>query len=852
MRRFFQKLFRRRRLQQDLEAELQFHRELSAANDNPIPLGDSTRIKEEVMDVWSFMFIENLWRDLVYGIRGLRRSPALVATAVASIALGIGANTTIFSLAVEFLLSKPSVVDPGSVVSVRLGGNSHSSPKVVEFLRQSGVFQEVVGDNINGLVNWSDGAQTRTAAGAFTSKNYFSALGIPMAYGRGVIPEDPDEVAVLQHEFWKKNFGEDPSIVGRTISIDGRVCTVVGILPSNHRALIGFGFSPEIYLPRYLEDTRLAVYARLRPGMSLDQATAGVRTVAAQLDVAYPERWKYADGIQLTPVSGLGRVLQNRKTMLTFGLFAAMLMTVVGLVLLIACMNVAALLMARASNRRHEIAIRLSLGAGRGRLLQQLLTESLVLCVIGTGLGFALAQGLATMLTKIRLPIPVPIRLTVELDWRVALYAAFLAVGTTLACGLLPALQAVRESLSSDVRRERRLRMRRTLVASQIAVTVIVLCAGFLFLRNLFESNALSPGFDLRNTLRADVNLPRIKYRDPRKIESFVGQALEALKALPGIEEAAAARIIPFTDASTYGGRIHFLDGNNIADSGKNAQTRFYWNAVSPEYFRAMQIPLLQGRNFTATDRGESKVVIVNRTFVDRYLVGKPPLGVRFRWGAPDQAPFAIVGVVEGTKNMTIGEEDQPQIYQPLAQIVNDSTRIQFVLRSTASPAGQLKATREALRRVEPAAGADVSTLYSSIGLAFFPSQIGAGLMGAMGLLGLVLAAVGLYGTMIYSVNRRTREIGVRMALGATRGDVVRMVLLESAKLVGAGSAIGVFVAFFVTKPLAAFVIPGLKPSDPLTLLAGPLVLLLTGILASWGPARRAVSVDPIASLRHE
>jgi len=846
MRRFFLKIRRRRQLDRDLEQELAFHREMAAEKGNPIPFGNPVVIKEEALDLWRFTFLENLWRDLVYALRGLRRSPALVLSAVLSLALGIGVNTTIFSLAVGFLLSEPSVSDSGSVVSVRLAGNSHVKWQVVDFVRESGVFADVVGEHEEGFVNWNDGTQTRPIFGVVTTKNYFTALGVPMAYGRGLLPGDPNEVVVLNNQFWRKHFSADPSIVGRSINLDGKPYTVVGVLPSQHRTLIGFGFSPDVYLPYYLEDTILAMYARLKPGMSIDEARAGLTVVGRRLDTVLPERYlKYGNSCEVKPVSGFARIKKQGEA-LSLALFFLMLQVVLGLVLLIACANVASLLLARAAARRQEIAVRLALGASRPRLLQQLLVESMLLSIAGAGCGLALAHVVASLLARIRLPLPFPFRLQIDLDWRVATYAAILAIVATLACGLLPAWQSVRESIASQSKREPKLRLRRALVIAQVATSVIILVTGSLFLRNLFEASAISPGFDVRHTLRAEAHLPPAKYEDQQSKDRYVDQVLRELKALPGMEAVAAARIIPFTDQTTMGTDLKFQD------TGQDFHARFNWNAVTPEYFRAMSIPVHQGRAFLISDNGDNNVAIVNQEFVKRYLGNQLAVGRVFLWGPDAKTPCQIVGVVGDTKNITIGEDPKPQLYEPLAQINNDRTRIQFVMKTTLPPATQLEPVRGVLRGVEPAAGTEVATLFSSIGLAFLPSQVGAALLGSTGVLGLLLATVGLYGVMVYSVESRTREIGLRVAVGAGRGAILRMVLFDSLKLTAIGSALGLCIALLVTRPLALFLVPGLKPADPLTFGIVALILGLTGLIASWGPVRRALAIDPMSALRYE
>jgi predicted permease len=844
MRRLLLKLLRRRRLRKDLEDELAFHAEMAAARKNPVPLGNTTLIREQALDLWRFNRIENLWRDISYAARGLLRSPGLLASALLSLGLGTGVNTAMFSIAVEFLFSEPSVKDAESLVYIRLGGSSHRRPEVVEFVRTSGAFADVAGENEETFINWNDGQETHRVFAVQATKNYFTALGIPVAYGRGWTVNDPDEVAVLRHEFWERRLGGDPSVAGRMIRLDGRAYTVLGILPKSHRTLIGYGYSPDIYVPRFLPDTVLAIYARLKPGMTFGEAAAAMRTVALRLDTEMPAPFKYSGSVQLTPVGAYARLSQEPEAMI-IALFFAALMTVVSLVLLIACVNVAGLLLARSSTRRQEIAIRLAPGASRGRLLQQLLAESLLLSLLGSAFGFALALSVARLLAAVPLPIPLPIHIHIEPDWRVAGYAALLAIVSTVASGLTPAWQSVRDSLASGLKRERKMRLRRGLVVAQVAFCFIVLATGALFLKNLLRSTAISPGFDINNTLRAEVYLPPSAYATQQRINSYVDTALPRLEAIPGIEAVAAARIIPFTDSTRFGSDLTFID------NGDKCQALYHWNAVSPDYFRAMGIPVLAGRPFLPTDRRGPKIVVVNRAFANRYLGERDPLKAAFQWGE-NKSPYQIVGVVRETKNLSIGEVDVPQLYEPLDQIESDRPRLQFVLRSATPPAGQLAAVQAALRQVEPNAGLEVATLFSSIGIAFLPSQVGAVLMGSVGVLGLLLAAIGIAGVLAYSVAQRTHEIGVRMALGAKTRDIARTTILEAASLLGIGSALGCAIALFVTRPLAMFLVEGLSPSDPAVYLVVFGTLALTGLIASLGPVLRATSVDPMRCLRHE
>ncbi len=405
MRHFFLKLARRRRLQRDLETELAFHRDLSRESHNHIPLGNAVVITEGALDLWRFNFIENLWRDLVYAARSLMHSRALLLSALLSLGLGIGVNAAMFSLGVEFLFSQRSERDPGSLVSIQLGGNSNASAQAVEFLQKSGLFQDVVGEDEEAFTNYNDGVETHRAFAVYTTKNFFSALGEPMLLGRGISPNDPNEVAVLRYPFWRKYFNGDPSVVGRVIYLDGRACTVVGILPEHHRTLFGFGFSPDIYMPRWLDTTTLQIYARLKPGMPLAQARAGLNLVAQRMDAVMPmPNWKYAKETRVILLSGYERFAEAPELM-SIGIFFAILLVITGFVLLIACANVASLLLACASSRRSEIAVRLALGASRVRLLQQLLAESVLLAILGAIAGMAFAQLTVTLLARVHLPL---------------------------------------------------------------------------------------------------------------------------------------------------------------------------------------------------------------------------------------------------------------------------------------------------------------------------------------------------------------------------------------------------------------------------------------------------------------
>ncbi len=520
MRRFLLKLRRRRHLHHDLAEELAFHQDEARRRGNPVPLGSAVRITEASLDLWRFAWIENLWRDVVYAAKGLTHSPTLVASAMLSLGLGIGVNAAMFSLASGLLFSRPSVRDADTLVGIQLGGNSHAERRIFDFVRDAHIFRDIVGENEETLANYDNGVTTRPVFALAGTKNYFTALGIPVALGRGFEPRDPDEVVVLGYEFWRKEFNGDPTVVNRTIRLEGKPYSVVGVLPATHRTLVGFGFAPDVYIPAYLPDTILAVTARLENGESLAVARERVKAVSERIDAAFPSEFKYARTISVEPV---GAPAALRGQLVTVGLFFALLLGVVGLVLLMACVNIAGLLLARASTRRREMAIRLAIGASRGRLMQQLLVESALLAVLGAIVALLLAGLAGLIIERLELPIPVPIRLHIDLDWRVGLYAALVTTIAALATGLLPAWQTVRDAIAPSLRRERKYRMRRMLVVGQVATSVVVLATSGLFVRNLLAAHAVSPGFDVTRTLRATVNLPTAAYGSSAPIERVRG-----------------------------------------------------------------------------------------------------------------------------------------------------------------------------------------------------------------------------------------------------------------------------------------------------------------------------------------
>jgi predicted permease len=504
--------------------------------------------------------------------------------------------------------------------------------------------------------------------------------------------------------------------------------------------------------------------------------------------------------------------------------------------LLIACANVASLLLARGASRHREIAIRLALGATRLRLVRTLLAESLLLSSLSSGFALLLSLWLTALVSAVSLPgFPMPIELQLNPDFRVLLYAVAAALVTALLSGLAPAWQSVEHALACSMQQERtivhrRFTLRNALVIGQVAVSLTLLITSFLFLRSLMWIGSVDPGFNVDHLLTAKIRLDRSRYTDQQQSQ-FYKQALERVEALPGVLSGSLASIVPLAGDGI---------GGEVEIEGGQSRLPVSVNNVGPHYFETMAIPLLQGREFSAADGATT--AIVNATFAQRYLPGKNPLGARVRYF--NESWRDIVGVAADIKFITLGEDPRPVSYKPGGY--------QIHLRTAGSPAALVKGVKQTIAEMDRTATVEAKTMRDSIAFAFVPSRIGAILLGAMGALGLLLVMVGLYGVMSHAVNRRTREIGIRMALGAQRPLILGMVLRDGLALVTVGVAIGLGAAAILTRPLSAFLASGLSTTDPLTFAGAAILLALVGASASYFPARRASQVDPMVSLRYE
>ncbi len=848
-----------------LDEEIRFHIESRAAeleeeglshNEALIQarreFGAGARVREESRDAWRFGWLEDFVTDIGYAARSIRRNRGFSLAAVACLTVGIGVNTTIFSLTMELLFSQPSLTKPDRLVTFRVGGSSHSALPIYRFVEQAKPFEEIGGWS-EGQVNWRLGEDSYRLFSVVVSDNLFEMVGIPVSHGRGLQKGDEDAV-VLTNPFWRGRLDANPNIVGRTLVLDGRSHTVVGILPPGHRTLTGFGFTPDVYLPvtSYRSQQNLAFLARLPEGMTPPQAVRKLALLGAELDRIHAnEPPSYGQGNSVDPLIGPARL--KAPKMMQLAAFFGLLLIVVAFVLLIACINVSSLLLARSFNRAPELAMRRALGAGRGRLVRQLLTETSLLAFLGTLAGLGLNLLLTNWISGLQLPLPVPIRLEIAPDWRLLAYASAVMLAATLMAGLLPALQFAHSDLHSSLKLQeyqvmgKGLRLRNVLVAGQLALSVVLLTTGFLFVRNLFKASQLDVGFDLTHTTYARMDVVAEQYREGQRTQSLIDSALEELRSLPGVRSASFAQVVPFEDAIVNGAPIR------IEGSDKGIPVRFNGNFVSPDYFASMGIRLLDGRDFQTADSDATPAIAILNENLTRDLFGSErAIGRRiylFR-GDRKEEELLVVGVVDNSKYATIGEDRPQAMYRPFSGSGN--SQLHFVIRAAGAPATILGPVRQVLSRLDPAAAVEVKPLRDSMGLALVPSQIGAGLLGSIGVMGLLLASIGLHGVLSYGVSRRTREIGLRAALGASSGQVLRLVMRSTGAVLSIGVGIGLGLAFLAAQPLAMFLVPEIKPSDPLNYAVVALVLGIVGVIASLGPALRALGVDPITALRHE
>ena len=826
--------------------------------------------------------LDGLKADVRQACRWLLRSPGFTLAAVASLAIAIGFNSALFSLVDAVLFRPLPVKAPDSLVEVYTSGSdgdayaTSSYPDYLDFKERNTVFSEIVGHStMFGALSTSE--RSRLAMGEVVTGNFFPTLGIRAALGRTLLPEDDrpqaERVVVVSHRYWRREMGADPNAVGRTLRLRGQPYTVVGVIQEGYSGLLPM-LAAEIWLPTaHVEEVEPAglqdavpspggtsrldrrgqrwmfVKGRLKPGVTLEQAQANLDGVMAGLVETYPQTNKdrrvallASKGVRIHPAAD--RILVP---------LAAGLMLLVGLVLLIACANVASMLLARASARRREISIRMAIGARRWHVVRQLLAESVVLGLLGGAAGTTLAFALTRLLTTLDLPLPVPLNFDVRVDARVLAFTALVALVAGVLAGLAPALRVSRQNLVSDLRGEaagaavagRRWSLRDGLVVGQIAVTLALLVVAGLVARSLSAAQHANLGFRTSGLAILSSDLGMARY-DDAAARAFWDRALERVRALPEVENAAFADHLPFS--LNFGEQQFHIPGQlSPGDRGFTvAVTR-----VSPEYFQTLGVPILQGRGFLSSDTPESPgVVVVNEAFARRFWPGKSALGQIVHTRGPEGPAFEIVGVSADHRVQSIGEGSVPYVHFSRTQ---RSDRYQILVARARGDAGRLVAQlRQELLALEPnLVFLDNQTMETQVAATLLPVRAGAWLASVVGVVALALAGIGLYGVVAYSVARRTREIGVRMALGADRLRVLGMVLRQGFSLVAVGLALGAILAALGLRGLSG-VLYGVGLADPLAWGTAAFSLAMAAAAANAIPAHRATRVNPSVALRAE
>jgi len=818
--------------------------------------------------------MKTIWQDVRYGVRMLRRSKGFTLVAVVSIALGIGVNTTIFSFVNAALLRPLPVPRPQQLVRL-WDGSATSYPDYAAYRDEAKVFAGLAAYTQRSM-SLTIGDETERIWGEIVTGNYFDVLATPPAQGRGFLPEEDrtpgtHPVAVISDGFWKRRFNSDKEIIGKTILLSNQSFTIIGITAENFAGATIIS-PPDLWVPMMSEplvqpgsvsltspdDGWLHILGRLEPDVTLTQAQAAISTIASRLHQERDKRHSEPEGrvsrvATVVPARGLMVPPEGRTTI---AFVVGLLMTVVTLVLLVACANVANMLLARAAARRKEIAVRLALGASRWRVVRQLLTESLLLALAGGAAGLLLALWSADLLQSLLPPQESSgMRATLDTspDVRVFAYTFLLSLLTGIVFGLVPALQASKPNLVPALKDEavgfsrRRLSLRNMLVVAQVAVSLLLLIAAGLFIRNLQNTQHADPGFAIENGFVMNYDLGLAKYTTPRG-KLFHDELLARVRALPEVREASLAEFVPLGGARNVSPL--YVEGEPAEAMQMDEASMLNHFAIAADYFKTMGIPLVRGRDFGGGDTASSpQIVIVNETLARRIAPDGNAVGKRLRMDSKG-GYLEIVGVAKDIKYIQLAEKTPFFAYLPL----NQRYRAQMTLhvRTMAAPQGVMKQVQSEVRALDRGLPlTNVKTLEEHMRLPLAPAQLFAWLSGAFGVLALLLAATGLYGVMAYLVSGRTREFGIRVALGAQGSDVLRLVLCEGLALVGIGICFGLLASIALTRVLQS-VLYGVSVTDPATFASVALLLAAVTLLACYIPARRATKVDPMVALRYE
>jgi predicted permease len=865
VRRFFQFGGRRARAEADIDREFAFHlaeridelvssgmTESRARQTALRQFGSVALQKDRIRDLQARAF-SDLSRDIRYGIRQLRRTPVFTLVAVLSIAIGTGANIAIFGF-VSALMFRPLDVDqPGQLVRVLgEGGNTSvvlatqseahiGAQDYFQYRDRNESFSELAGQFVGGPMRVRTDGPARIIPIMLVSGNYFETLGVPAAKGRTLVDADgkagAPPVVMLSDEGWTRFFNRDPAVLGTTAVIEGELTTIVGIVPSWFKGTYA-PMVPQIYgLIREAPGTdfRIDLIGRLKPDVSPSEARADLSRIAAQLT---------AQDRQRRVIEVYGATTLQPFMLRVVSLVSIVFGLVVLVVLLIACDNIAMLLLTRWSKRHREIAVRQALGASQARLVRQLLTESLLLCAVGGAIGLYLAHEVARYLTRFYATTPMPFALTYVFDWRVAIFAAAVSCGAALLCGLAPALQSRNTDVVSAIKGSGAgdgSRVRSALIVTQVTLSTALLVVAAMLARSVAAPFAPDSGFRSDGVLMSTVSVDG-GYTAARRT-AFFQKIVDHLEGAPGVTAVSVVDNIPLSN-----NRPSFPE---TMRSGERTE-RVYTNAVGPGFFRTLGIPILAGRDFAWSDDVNSAGVgIVNETLSRRFWPGTNPIGERLQLS--DGSFVQVVGVAKESKYSSLDEEPKAFMYRPIAQSTVTSPTVLIKLNATAaSPSAVFSILRARIAELDPDLAAyNVMTLNDRLGLGMVANRALAALSGGMGLLALALGALGIYGTMSYVVQQRRHEIGVRVALGATPSRVVALITRQGMSWTAVGLAAGSLGGAVATLLLTR-VLYGIAPADPVALFATPLVLGGVSYLACYLPARRAASVDPLSALREE
>jgi predicted permease len=863
-----QNLFRRKKIDHDLEAEVRSYSAMledeklsagmnvaEAKRNARIDMVGHQQLKEEIRSARTGAWIETLAQDLRFAARTLRKNPGFTAIAILTLALGIGANAAIFSLVDAVLLHPLPFRAPNQLVMLwekppNFDHNTISALTFLDWKDQSRSFQSIAGIAA-GTSAITGGAEAQQVRSQRVSANYFDILGINPQFGRAFTSTDEqpgnENVAIISYGLWTRRFGRDPSALNTSLTIDGKVVTLIGVLPPNFR-LIG---QCDLWMPLVLQHDAakrdshfLQAIARLKPDASIAAARAEMSSIAAGIARISPDTNK-GWGVRVSPLQEdlLGADIRTTSQIL---------LGAVGFVLLIACANVASLLLVRGAGRTREIAVRASLGASRLRIARQLITESLLLALAGAGVGLFLAKIAVETAPSWLPPGTLPALVQLNLNWRVLAFSLFAAILTGVLCGIAPTLYAGRIDLNTALRNSGYLssagsRLRRGLAIAEIAMVMILMAGGALLFRTLLNLEHVDRGYRADRVLTFHLSLPPNRYASADAINNFHQKTLDELNVLPGVRAAALAYDLPLEGWSF--GEPFQASGSAV---GSAATRPFaHMQGVSTRYFETLGIPLMRGRTFTAADSAKSEpVCIINDGLARKYFPEKNPVGQKLIVGNAASQSCAIVGVIGQVKIEGPAEPSRFELYIPFVQ--DENPAVAFALRTDADPNSLIPSVRNIVQKLDrDLPVTNLRTIEDIASDSVARPRFRAALIGAFAALALVLALIGIYGVLAYSVGQRTREFGIRMALGARRPEILRLVVGDGLRIALIGVAIGIFASAALTHYLRA-TLWGVEPLDPITFIVVPLALLFVALAACYIPARRATKVDPLIALRYE